>query len=474
MANQPNWADFKAILRRATKPPVGEVRFWAIQLMVIIIAITHLLVDAELRDGTSTFSAGIPVALLMIPVSYAALRYGLSGSAATALWATFGWLPDLLLPHGEGHVGNDVVTLALVDLVALFVGQHIEGERLARDRIEQLSVARLAAEVRFRQLFEANSFPILVLNKAGEITAANPAAEKTLGVELLGRTWREVLGIEDAVEDPSGDVLSLADGQDYRINLVSLDSEGNDSVIQIVLENVTLERTEGRRIRRYAELVVRTEEEQRKRLSRELHDEPLQLFLHLARRLEFLSDNQGLPIDTVESLHEARQQALEAATRLRNLAADLRPPALDQLGLVPAISSLLADLEDHSPLVTSLSVLGEPLRLASDVELGAFRIIQESASNTLRHANAAKMEVLLSFLGNELAIEVSDDGVGFNFADVNALDGTHFGVLGMQERASLLGGAMEISAAPGAGTTVRATLPFQQEPDRASKRVALG
>jgi hypothetical protein len=122
-------------------PPVREARFWVIQAMVLLIAGVHLLVDLDVSAETGAFPAGLPVALLILPVGYAALRYGLTGSAATSIWATLAWLPDLLLPRDQGHVGGDLVNLALVLGVALFFGQHIEVERLAHARVQRATAA---------------------------------------------------------------------------------------------------------------------------------------------------------------------------------------------------------------------------------------------------------------------------------------------------------------------------------------------
>jgi hypothetical protein len=104
-------ADFARAARQAAHPPIREVGFWVVQLMVATIAGLHLLVDVKFEVATSTFPAGIPVTLLIVPVGYAALRYGLAGSASTEISAVFLWLPDLLLPPKQGHIGGDLVDL---------------------------------------------------------------------------------------------------------------------------------------------------------------------------------------------------------------------------------------------------------------------------------------------------------------------------------------------------------------------------
>jgi signal transduction histidine kinase len=446
MATRTTLAELGAVARRAVHPPVREVRFWFIQAMVLLIAGAHLFVDLHVSADSGVWPAGLPVALLIIPVGYAALRYGLTGSAATGTWATLAWLPDLLLPGDQGHAGADIVNLVLVDVVAFFFGQHIEAERLAR--------------ARYRQLFETNRSPILVLDAEGRVTDVNPAARARLSGDVVGRRGAELFEGNAAIDELAGRVLSLPDGREYRLDLVPLPTVAASPSTQVVLEDVTEELNEGRRATRYAELVVQAEEDQRSRLSRELHDEPLQLFLHLARRLENLGETPGLPSAVAGHLGEARNQALDAAARLRTLARDLRPPALDELGLAAALSSLLKDVEDENDIDAELVVTGREARLNPEVELGAFRIVQEAVSNTLRHAEASKLLVTVEFLTDEIALGVSDDGRGFVPGGLSEQGSERLGLLGMHERTRLLGGHLEVRSAPGQGTVVQAAIPL--------------
>ncbi|WP_276968604.1 sensor histidine kinase, partial [Metallibacterium scheffleri] len=142
-------------------------------------------------------------------------------------------------------------------------------------------------------------------------------------------------------------------------------------------------------------------------------------------------------------------------------ARDLRPPALDQLGLVPALSSLLADVEAEDGLAAELEVNGDTVRLPPEVELGAFRITQEAVRNTLRHAQAREVHVSLRFEPGTMTLVVVDDGRGFEPVDVDELasDG-HLGLLGMAERVHLLGGQLTVRSAPGEGTVTEAMIPL--------------
>jgi len=453
--------DTVAAVRQVFHPPIRELHFWLIQLSVAIIAGVHVYTDLNHSFTSEGLPAGIPVALLIIPVGYAAIRYGLAGSAATAIWATLLWLPDFFVPHG--HIAADAVDLALIDVVAFVFGQRIESERFARWRAERETAERISAEASYRQLFESNRAPIVVLDSSGRAFDANPAARTLFDSSDDFTLIRNLIDDAGSVAQLNGRTVRMPNGQDYRVGLVELPTRITGAATQVIFEDVTAELGESRRATEYARLVVKVEEEQRRRLARELHDEPLQLFLHLARRLEHLGSKSGVPEIVSEGLDVARQQALDAAGRLRVLARDLRPPALDRLGLVPALTSLLSDVEEETTLSTATSVRGEPVRLSANLELGAFRIIQESVRNTVKHADATSVSVAVTFEPEQLILEVRDDGRGFDAAEVTARESTGMGVMGMSERAALLGGHLDIDSEIGHGTAVRAVLPISDE-----------
>ncbi len=459
MAKQSRKDEWRLIAKKVSHPPTADFRFWLVQLMVIFIALTHLYVDMN-YSKLSGFPDGIPVALLILPVGYAALHFGLSGSAATGLWAVVLWLPDLLLPHDQGHAGSDMLSLILVEVVAFIVGQRVEAERETHSRVENATLERLLAEARYRQLFNANASPILVIDSQRAVRDINPAAKKIFGESVIGTSVEELLATKCGLDMAKDTVVFLGDGKDYRVELATLGENSGEELTQVVLEDVTAERRERLRIRKYAELVVEAEEEQRKQLSRELHDEPLQLFLHLARRLELLGETQGVPAGVVDALSETRNQALQAANSLRSMARNLRPPALDQLGLVPALSGLIADSEDQFDFKGSLKVVGTQVRLAQTLELVAFRVVQESINNTIRHANAKNLFVEVEFCDAWLRLTVTDDGVGFDWEAAEGISEGHLGLVGMRERVKSIGGEVTIESRLGSGTAVIAQIPL--------------
>jgi two-component system sensor histidine kinase UhpB len=452
------------IFRRIAHPPVREARFWIVQVMVVGLAVFHLVIDV-ISATPNAVPAGIPVALLLVPISYTALRYGLSGSAATAIWAALLWLPDLLLPRDQGHVGNDLIELALVIAVAIFVGYHIDAEQLARASAQRARSEQRVAEARYRQLFETNAAPILVTSQAGTIVDANPAACALVRGTVIGRPVRDVLAIEaGAVADGAGRVIPVsapgAGLRHYRVTGTQVAAESaGEPIIQLVLEDLTEERAEGNRVHRFAELLLKVQEEERRRIAHELHDEPLQLLVHLARSLEQLEDLPPTAGPVVDGLVEARRETLDIAARLRTVVAGLRPPALEQLGLAAALRGFVAAIAEATAIRTEMRVTGTEVRLDPGIELAAFRIAQEAVNNVVLHAGAGQLLLTLAFgADGKICLRVADNGCGFDPATLDGqLPAGRLGLLGMRERAALAGGRLTVQSAAGHGTTIEAT-----------------
>lgn len=452
-----------AVWRRVIRPPVRALRFWIVQAVVVGLAAAHLAIDIASTAEPSTVPAGVPVALLLAPVGYAALRYGLSGSVATAAWATLLWLPDLLLPRDRGHAGNDAIELALVIAVAVFVGYHIDAERLERAHALQARSEQEAAEARYRQLFDTNTAPILVAGRSGEILDANPAARALAPGSVVGRHAHEILvGVTGTAGDGTANVIAVptpqADRRYFRVRVTQVPTKPEEEPLtQFVLQDVTEERAEGERVHRFAELLLKVQEEERRRIAQELHDEPLQLLVHLARSLERLGSTPQTLGTLANGLAGARDETLDISTRLRAVVAGLRPPALEQLGLAPALRGFLADIGDTATVRAKLQVVGTERRLPAEVELAAFRIAQEAVNNVIRHADAQQLLLTLTFGESGICLRVADDGRGFDTNAFGKEPTGHLGLLGMRERAALAGASMTVHSAPGRGTTVLAS-----------------
>jgi signal transduction histidine kinase len=200
---------------------------------------------------------------------------------------------------------------------------------------------------------------------------------------------------------------------------------------------------------------IQASEQERGRWARELHDETLQ---GLAALRVLLSSSLQKSADMEETVRQAVAHITTEIESLRNLITELRPAALDELGLTPAIESLVARTRSVEGLEVELNIeLGED-RLEPEVESTVYRLVQEALTNVAKHGQATS--VIVSLVERDLMVEVSvrDDGVGFD----PSVPTSGFGLAGMRERAALASGELEITSSPGEGTTVRATIPAKR------------
>ena len=210
-------------------------------------------------------------------------------------------------------------------------------------------------------------------------------------------------------------------------------------------------------LRYYLQQVTKAQEEERKRISHELHDETIQALVVLSRRLDNLaSDKKRLPEEHRRNLAEIWQQTNDVIREIRRLSQDLRPAALDRLGLVPALEWLASEVTGYSGINTDVSVLGNVRRFSGEVELVLFRITQEALRNVWRHSGASTAKIKVEFEEDRVRIMISDDGKGFRIPErmVDYARDGKLGLAGMQERAQLIGGTLEVSSREGKGTTV--------------------
>jgi two-component system sensor histidine kinase UhpB len=216
--------------------------------------------------------------------------------------------------------------------------------------------------------------------------------------------------------------------------------------------NKMLERLEGER-RRSGELVLKAQEEERRRVARDLHDEVNQALTALLLRLEAAA--QHAPPELKAELAETKHLANQAMKELLDLARQLRPTALDDHGLASALAGHVREHDQRGPARARFELDPDLHGLTQEVELVIYRVAQEALTNASRHSEAKCIDVSLGRLDSRVVLEVSDDGKGFAFAD----EAKGLGVSGMRERALLVDGTLEIDSRPGRGTTVRLEVP---------------
>lgn len=212
------------------------------------------------------------------------------------------------------------------------------------------------------------------------------------------------------------------------------------------------------RLRAVAATALNAAEEERKRIARELHDETAQLLAALLIRIRVVKKAND-PAAVSALLDDMREQIGGALEGVRRFARGLRPPALDELGLIPAIESHVRSIRAICEIDLSLESEGDVSGLPLEAELAVYRIIQEALSNVVRHSGALRASVRVVREPDRLLVTVEDDGHGFNVPEVRAAGGG-LGLFGMGERAAYLGGRVEVQSAPGTGTRVRAEIPL--------------
>jgi two-component system sensor histidine kinase UhpB len=223
--------------------------------------------------------------------------------------------------------------------------------------------------------------------------------------------------------------------------------------------NGMLDSLEGyrQRLRDVAARALAAEEEERKRIARELHDDTAQSLAALMLRLRLVRGQEDSDARN-RMLDELRGEIGEALERIRRFARGLRPPALDELGLVPALESHARTISEAAGIVVRVEAESVEGLLSPEAELALYRIAQEAVSNAVRHAAPSSVQVRIERTGTAVTLTVSDDGSGFDVEATRTGDRPGLGLFGMEERAAYLGGQVEIESRRGRGTRVRATI----------------
>ncbi len=351
---------------------------------------------------------------------------------------------------------------------------------------ERLVAQRLAiSERNYRRLFENASDAIWTHDLEGNIMVANKAGEKITGysveelmkmnvshfmsAESLNTASRvsRKLFLKEPVEQPYEQHIIRRDGTEAILMLTtSLLTEDERAIgFQHMARDVTEEKRMQDNLRYYLQQITTAQEEERTRIARELHDDTAQDLYALNRQVDnFIRSNSNLPVENIAFLKDLGEHIRTVLQGLRRFGQDLRPPMLDDLGLVATLRWLQDELKERSGIETNLVMDGSEQRLAPDIELMLFRIVQEALRNIEKHSSASKAEVSIRFEDRKISITVSDNGIGFELPDeIGDLSrSSKLGLLGMEERVRLLGGRLDISSELGNGTTVSIEAPISQ------------
>lgn len=209
--------------------------------------------------------------------------------------------------------------------------------------------------------------------------------------------------------------------------------------------------------------IIMAQEDERKRIAREVHDGPAQTLANVVLRTEIAErmiakeEHEAARLE----ISDLKGQVRTGLEEVRKIIFNLRPMALDDLGLVPTLRKFSQDFEEKNKISTEFHVTGKETRLPSELEVAIYRLVQEASSNVLKHANATHLMIELVYQQDNVTIAIQDNGVGFDVAKVQSKieRGGHFGLVGMMERVELLEGRFDIQSEDEAGTKITIIIP---------------
>lgn len=393
--------------------------------------------------------------------------------AKSALLVPFIGEDDQLL----GYLYADDSSMALPSDHVLQLARSVADQISLTLTRERLLVALAREETRYRQLAEGAHDLIISSNILGEITYANPAAVRLLepvtGPLVGANLWSLVAAESRSAFDMAwqatltkaagGRAEIVLAGYHLEIRLSTVDTgQGllmvarDMSELQGLLEEMTrkgqaLEAATSRQseLRTFLALFTQAQEEERKRISRELHDDTAQVLVATNRRMARLArELDGTHKERVSDIQQDLNAAIES---VRRFARNLRPSVLDDLGLLPALEWLASQGETS----TRLEVSGNERRLSPALELTVFRLVQEALNNVDKHAKAGSAAVRVAFEEKDMWVRVTDDGQGLDPEQAAAkAKAGHLGLIGLRERVTLAGGDLIVESMPGEGTTL--------------------
>lgn len=280
------------------------------------------------------------------------------------------------------------------------------------------------------------------------------------GLRRLLQATREVSqgDLSQPVPVTSGDEFGEL-ARSFNAMMLSL-RQSQDENLRLTQEALRMREERVRLLQESLVRVVQAQEEERQRVARELHDQAGQALTAIRLGLAQLERETTSP-QVKEQAASLRALTADTMEEIRNLALDLRPAALDELGLVPALREMVRDFSRRVGFPINLEVSGLEKRLPLEIEVALFRAIQEGLTNVAKHSRATHACVNLKADATRLEVGVEDNGVGFSVAEVvGALGRRSLGLFGIQERVSLLGGTSQVQSEPGKGTKLTISVPL--------------
>lgn len=383
---------------------------------------------------------------------------------------------EALSPRYETELLRQDGTRLVIESVARLVATNeetVEVQVIARDVTEREKMEKRLREREktFRAIAEQSSDGILIVTPAGDCVYVNNGAAEITGYgveELLRMSLFDLVHPEEQAKirersrkrrdgkhlpRQHESVFVRKDGKAIPVEMVEVKTLWyGEPTVQIMFRDIA----ERKRLRSYVTEITRAQEEERKRIARELHDETIQSLSALSLDIQAITRDRDLSWETLRRLEKLRRETGSIIDGVRRFSYELRPAVLDQLGLIPALELLTSELNRGTGIRSHLEVTGCERRLAPDLELALFRIVQEALQNVRKHAQAKKASVVVEFNLDSICLVVSDDGQGFELPESmgDFAFRRKMGLVGMQERARLFGSELSVTSKIGKGTTV--------------------
>ncbi len=354
-------------------------------------------------------------------------------------------------------------------------------------KTDEIKSRELEIQKKYRRLFEYSLDAILVSDARGQIFDMNNAAEHLFGYkrdEICNIDYRELFPVSEEVEALNKLVLQKGQVTDFNITVVDrtghmrecvisatvmLDEDGNISGYQGIVRDVTLRnKLEGelkilvetlkereRVLRKLSAAILNAQENERRRISRELHDEVGQAMTAINLSLQVLRRQRPEDKELQTSIDYCQRIAQHTATKIHNFSRELRSTVLEDHGLQAALESLAREFSRRTKIKVDLDFNIGDVSLPDELQLNLFRIVQEGLNNVAKHASASQVSIVVRVVNQEIQLSLKDNGRGF---DLSSLDSNHplgLGLLGMEERMLLFGGHLEIDSQPGKGTELK-------------------
>jgi PAS domain S-box-containing protein len=369
--------------------------------------------------------------------------------------------PSLRTDHAVSIVAVGVIGISIVPLTVLVVA-------LLTSAIDRLQKERAVLDKLFDQTPEA----VAVTRNDGEVVRVNREFTR-----LFGYTPQEAIGrrLDDLIASGAGQDAAAAEGRTpidgfrrrkdgtqicvagVRVHVAMPTGETEQYSL---MRDVTEQKRAEQALRLFPRRLIETQEAEKQRIARELHDEVGQMLTGVGM---LLGSTEGMTADAQTRIAEARTVLHDLAARVRAMTLDLRPSTLEDLGLVRALRTLLQRYERQTGIRVAFECGGlEGRRFRPEIEITAYRIVQEALTNVARHARVQEAAVRLSCEDESLRVEIADRGPGFDFRTRST---ETVGLAGMFERAAAVGGELTLAPSSGSGTRVVAGLPLQLPTD---------